>query len=450
MALLVLAWEHADLRSVFGDTAFQVFKWVNGQGFNVEAHRYSAILPQLMVKLVKLTHVDLSILFLASSLAHALVGYAVFWICLYAFRAPRTAMASALAAVLCTRLTFYGPVLEANYLLSYPFLFFAALERWRGEVHGSRRWAVLFLLALPTVLVHPLGWVILVLGIAFLGADRRTTYRSALVMAAGLIVCFLLVRLAFPPTVYEQGQYGLFRSLFVARDEWASWDFLVGHTVRYTTTYLPGLLVFMAVLAAYMSKRRWIPAAVMACGIMGFIALMLLVYRDGDDALMMDRAFLPVATLIALPASIWLLEIDGRWRAWGLLALTLVLFIKVRDISFASRPFQAQFVKLEQLIAEVDQTGLERVEVTPAQLRERGMEAHWSLPFSTLMISSLPGPTHSVTIRLIDHGPRPTMNNPSGLVDLSPELDLAETPLEHRYFGLTDGPYVPLPTSLEP
>ena len=41
LALLVLAWKHALLRSTFGDTAFQVFKWVSQPGLDIEAHRYT-------------------------------------------------------------------------------------------------------------------------------------------------------------------------------------------------------------------------------------------------------------------------------------------------------------------------------------------------------------------------------------------------------------------------
>lgn len=444
MALLALAWEHAGLRSVFGDTGFQVFKWVNEPRVVVEAHRYSAILPQLVVKLLKLGGAGLATLVKASSLAHVLVGYCVFLVCLYAFRAHRAAVGAALAAVLCTRLTFYGPVLEANYLLSYPFLVFAALERWRGEALGARRWVALLLLSLPTILVHPLGWVVLALGVVFLAADGWITYRGALYMVAGGLACFLLARQAFPPTAYEQGQYGLLRDLFVVRHGWASWDFLWGHTVRYTTTYLPGLLVFLAVLAAYASMRRWRSVLVLAAGVMGFLGLMLLVYRDGDDALMMDRAFLPVATLVALPAAILLSEAKGRWRLWGIGALAAVLFIKVRDVSFASRPFGQQYAFLEEFVTDVKAAGLDRVEVTGAQLRERGIEEHWAFPFSALLISSLEGPEHSVAIRLADPGTTPGPED-HGEAHPSPTLDLAERVLDHRYFGSVDGRYEALP-----
>jgi hypothetical protein len=167
LALLALAWKYADLRTTAGDSAYQVFKWVNDPGVQVEAHRYSALVPQLSVKLFKMFGTSLQGLLLVASLMHVMVAYGVFLICLYLLKAPRTAVAAALAAVLCTRLTFFGPVLEANYLLSYPFLFFAAFEGHGQKLQRAAGAVMLALLALPALLVHPLGVVVLLYGVLF-------------------------------------------------------------------------------------------------------------------------------------------------------------------------------------------------------------------------------------------------------------------------------------------
>ena len=48
--LLVLAWKHAVARMVHVDSAWQFFQWTQRDGITVEAHRYTAVLPQLLVK----------------------------------------------------------------------------------------------------------------------------------------------------------------------------------------------------------------------------------------------------------------------------------------------------------------------------------------------------------------------------------------------------------------
>ncbi|HMN05715.1 MAG TPA: hypothetical protein PKD45_08310 [Flavobacteriales bacterium] len=446
IALLALAWEHARVRTAFGDTAYQVFKWVNDHGIAVEAHRYSAILPQLAVKLLKLFHVGLPALLYTASLAHVLVAYGIFLLCLYAFKAPRTAMAMALAAVLCTRLTFYGPVLEANYLLSYPFLAWALLEGNDGRPLGLLRILLLWALAMPTLLVHPLGWGVLVFGLFFLMAVGQVQAKDAWVASAAFVMTFLFLRLLFPPTVYEQGQYvQLQGALGAPMGPWASWDFLVGHTFMYTFNYLPALVVCLAVFTGYAFAVRWKAVLVGGGGMIVFLAVMLVAYRHGDDAVMMDRAFLPAGTLLALPASYLFRDLRGRKAWWALAALTLVLFVKLRDVSFASRGFSRQMAGLEQLMDAMREHGLDRVQMTRRDLQEHGVVPGWALPFSSLMISSWNGPDRSVAIRLLpDENAGDTLPTSSAA---TPTLDLGQRTMDGRYFHIGGGPWATWPAS---
>lgn len=437
LALLALAWKYADLRTTAGDSAYQVFKWVNDPGVQVEAHRYSALVPQLSVKLFKMFGTSLQGLLLVASLMHVMVAYGVFLICLYLLKAPRTAVAAALAAVLCTRLTFFGPVLEANYLLSYPFLFFAAFEGHGQKLQRAAGAVMLALLALPALLVHPLGVVVLLYGVLFFWAWKAIGSRTAIGCSLGLAAIFLLLRILLPPTVYEQGQYDLLgHALESDPGTWASWDFLVGHTIRYTTSYLPAALVFIAVVVGLVQRRLARAAAVLATGVVGFLLLMLVTYRGGDTAIMMDRAFLPVAALIALPAVYLLWELNGRWAMAGMLALALVTFLKLRDVSFASRGLQKQYGRVVALVGEVGGQGIRRAEVEERTLREREIATSWALPFSTLLISSVQAPEQALTVRM-------KTTDQGGAA--SPVLDLGEAKLDARYFALEAGSYRPWP-----
>lgn len=441
VALLVLACKHADLRMISGDSGFQFFKWVNDPGVSVEAHRYSAILPQLVVKAMKAFHPGLEALMYAASMAHVLVAYAVFLICLYVFKARRTALAAALAAVLCTRLTFYGPVLEANYLLAYPFLFFAAFEKGPGSITNMREGLGLLLLALPTVLVHPVGWGVLAFGVFFLMAVGRIRARDVVWMAVGLVLCFALVRMVFPPTGYERGQYAQLQQVLEPAGTWASWDFLVGHTFRHTNNYLPAMLALAAVLVTYGIRRKWLAALVVAGGVAGFVSVMLVAYRGGDDAIMMDRAFLPAAALIALPAAYLVYEMHGRGQWVAVLALAVILFVKLRDISFASRGPAGQLAQMELLLEEMRAEGVAKARVDAHVLKGRDIRATWALPFTSLLVSSMEGPGRSRII--VARGP--DLGDGQG----SP-IAVDGFLLNARYFGPGTGPYADFPASTEP
>lgn len=443
ITLAALAWKHADLRTTFGDSAYQIFKWVNDAGLNVEAHRYSAIFPQLTVKFFKFLQADLKTLLLVASVTHVLVAYAIFLICLLWLKAPRSAMAAALAAVLCTRLTFYGPVLEANYLLSYPFLFFALLERNGREQLSVRTMMGLVLAATLTLFVHPLGWLVLVFGTVFFWSVGRIGTPLSAVISIGLFVAAMMVRFIFPPTAYEVEQYAHLRSAFSGlgvHEHWASWDFLLGHTFTLTTNYLPALIVFIVVVYGFGKQKERQAAVIVLAGVCGFITLETITFRNGDVAIMMDRAYLPVATLIALPAVHLLWEQRGRWVVLGAGMLVLCLFIKLRDVSFGSRTPGKQLASLEQLMQEMRDHGVSKCMIDKDGLVARGIDANWALPFSSLLISSWEGPARSLIIRS-EEG-----RTGRGLSDehfSSPELDLSTMALDRHYFQLKNGPFIP-------
>ena len=442
IVLIVLAWKHADLRTTSGDSAFQTFKWVNNDGWNVEAHRYTATVPQVAVKLFKSLGADLPALLRVASVTPVLLAYAVFLICLLLLKAPRTAMAAALAAVLCTRLTFYGPVLEANYLLSYPFLFMAVLEHHGRKALDLRMGVGLVLIGALTLLAHPLGWLILAFGVVLLWSLAELAWRSTLILLGSLVTGAVLVRLFFPPTAYEQSQYEKLRDAFATAngDGWASWDFLVGHTFNLTTNYLPGLIAFLVVFVTFLLWKRKLAAGVVAAGVLGFIGLALVTFRTGDTAIMMDRAFLPVATLIALPVTYMLWEFRGRWAMIASVLIVLLLFIKLRDISFGSRAPQKQLAQTVLLLEDMQQDSIAKGEIPAEELHAFGLEGDWALPFGTLLISSKVSPANAMTIRIVRPDQPVAGNGKPHVPDLEHSIESVNT----SYFQLPAGPYVRL------
>lgn len=446
IVLLVLAWKHSDLRTTSGDSAYQIFKWVNDAGLNVEAHRYSAVIPQLAVKAFKFFHADLRTLLLVASVAHVLVAYAVFLICLLLLKAPRAAMATALAAVLCTRLTFYGPVLEANYLLCFPFLFFAVLEQQGQAVIGAGRSLGLGLAAALTLLVHPLGWLILLFGTVFLGTIRHITTKATVWVSLCLVLGAALVRLSFPPTAYEQAQYAHLRNAFSDQGlggTWGSWDFLVGHTFQLTTNYLPALVVFVLVVVAYAWRKHGLAAAVLAAGVIGFLALELVTFRAGDAAIMMDRAFLPVATLITLPTTYLLWAARGRWAVAASMALAFVLAVKLRDVSFGSRAPSEQLQRKVALLEDLRGQQVSKALISKSEIEEHGITYDWALPAGLLLISAQNGPEQAVWIVVPDAGKNPLTMDLDRMILPS---DTSSFPnLDPHYFHLPDPHFVHFP-----
>ena len=423
-ALSVLALVHWQLRIIHVDTAWQVLKWIQVPGLQFEAHRYSAIVPQLCVAWAASLGLSLQTLLVVASLSHVCFPWLLFGLVAHVLRRPWHATGLALATVLCTRLTFYGVVLEAHYLLSYPLVFAAALDAARsGQRNGVWAWSALA----ATVLVHPLGAPIafFVLGDHVLRNGRA---RTPVLMAVAVVLWWVMGRWLFSATGYEQGLYDGMgsgaRSLF--NDLGAAADFFFGHSWKDTTTYLPWWLVFATVLVLGLRRRNGLPTAWMLASVVALLLITFITYHEGDSAVMMEKNFLPLATLVVLPL-VWLLNgSDERARWFAFPALLLLCFLQFRGISFASKEMAQRFDALHGLVDDARASGPGTVRVSGAELNERGIYVHWAVPAEVLLLSANDGPDASVIIQVQDE----TIST----------LPVAAEELEARWFAPPSGP----------
>ncbi len=398
IALAGLALEHAVLRTTQGDTAFQVFQWISQPGWDIEAHRYSATLPQAAVKFTALFGADLCTLLHVASLAHVLVGYGVFVLCAHVWKAHAAALGCAIAALLCTRLTFYSPVLEANYLLCFPFLTAGFAASRAGHSWPGWAMAAVVALTLAALFAHPMGWMVMLFIAAWLFVTKQAPLRPSLVLLALALAWPFISRVLFPPTGYELDQYDkVIRGLhqFCTFCHWASWHFLLDHTFTISTVYLPAFAALLATIIGWCVLREYRTALLMLAGTLAFLMVYLVTFHEGESAIMMDRGVLPVATFIALGAGGLLLRIRARaWRVAGLVATAVVLVAKFRDVSFASRPFSNNMAATNELILLAEEQDIPRGIVNCDHLRSRGVDVTWAFAAETLLRSAVNGPEH--------------------------------------------------------
>lgn len=445
--LLVLAWMHYKERVIHVDSALQIFKWVQKPGVEVEAYRFSAVFPQLVVKLVRLASPSLELLLRMASVAHVLVPYAVFLLAAHAWRVHWVAVATVLAAVLGTRLTFYGIVLEANYLLSYPLLLAAAVEGPLAVRPGRRAYLMVALALALVLLVHPVGFLLAVFVLAFLFLLRAPLRPAIALLMIAAVAWGLLGRMLLPPSGYEQGLYvsaleGVVQ-LFRFR-ELPAVEFLVGHTWNYTTLYLPLWCLGFAVLAALLFQRRYALFALVLTGTVGYAMLNILTYHVGETAMMMEKNFLPLATMVALPAA-WLLW--ERPKAWLLVPYILVLFVQFRGISFAVRPMQERQQAVAGLVNALGEREVRKAVLDASAWDPKEAGVVWALPFETILWSALSGPEHT---RTAVYDPEHAVVTRDGVYLPPWNTDVPAEALNGRYFSLPSGSYQRISAPLGP
>ena len=443
LGLAVLSLLHWKARVVHVDSAYQIFKWVQKSGVEVEAYRFAAIFPQLMVKVLKLLGLPLESLLRFASLGHVLVPYVIFILIAHTLRRPWIAAATALAAVLCTRLTFYGIVLEANYLLCYPFLLAALLDRTDAQDNPWRRLLALFVALLLVVTVHPVGVLIALFVLAYFFLHRPADRRTHIILLVTTMAWGLFGRLLFPPSGYEAGLYHATTqgapTLLQGADQPAL-GFLIGHTWEYTTHYIPLWTLLIVLCVSLFRSRRTNTLLLVLVAVVGYVVLNVVTYHSGETAMMMEKNFLPLATLVALP----LLHHMAYWakkpRTIIWLGLLVVVFLQFRGISFASRPAAQRLALLEDVVHLVKQAHAQKAAVRAGELDEAGLYILWALPYETLLLSALDGPDECLTAVTVPAEGMEAL--PLGLKFPAMSDDWPASNLDQRYFNLPDGPYV--------
>lgn len=404
LALTILSLVHWRERTMQLDSACQMFKWINNEGLQVEAHRYAAILPQLLVKLFATTSASLSTLLKTASLAHVLIPWMIYALIAHGLRRPWIAVAATLSAVLCTRLAFYGPVLEAHYLLSYPLLFAAFLEAYQTGQQGTWIKAGAIISLGAVLLVHPVGVLIALFIVAvFL---LRAQERNFLFMLAALVLVWAVAgRWLLPPSGYEQGIYGALgeglNSLFAGNDN-AAIDFLASHSWRYTSHYVALWSLLALLVLLQLRRKAWMQLALVLAAVVLFIMVHAAAYHDGETAMMMEKNFLPLAVLVALPLVLELGAMSERTIRWAILPFLLLLFIQFRGISFASRESHARLMHLEELVAQARAQDIRNGVIADGACDAHGLYIHWALAYEVLLVSAVEAPEKAVLIHPVN------------------------------------------------
>ena len=212
------------------------------------------------------------------------------------------------------------------------------------------------------------------------------------------------------------------------------------HTFSASTTYLPACMVLILVVTGWSVFRQWKPGLLTLMGSIAFLFVFLVTFHAGNSAVMQDRGVLPVATIIALSTAAFVLRLDGaRPRMVALVLAAAVLFVKVRDLSFASRPFMRQYAVLEGSIRLADEQGIARGIVDCQRLREQDVEVSWAFPVETLLRSAVRGPELGRVLVCSDNLPAPHMLS-SGQVQVL-QFAWAVDKNGNRYFHRVDLPY---------
>lgn len=452
LALFILAGYYFKERTIVLDSALQIFKWVNYDGFNIEAGRVSAIIPQFIPKLLIWFGAPLKSVLFTASLSFILVFYVGFLVAIYKLKSEWAALGILLALVLCSLRTFYFSVVEVHQALVYPFLLLAWLQ-YKTEKRGLGFYLPAALLMLLCFLTHPttLFTVAFVVGFyAILNEELKKPWPWAL--AAFALVFFLLRWTVFSVGTYESGLYAEAMDFGAMTDGF--WQlpgnrFVLDQVWKLNTLYLLPTLLFMFSLIAILLKQRFLLAGFYVLSIVLFLVVNAFTFQKGDSAMMMEKNYLALGVFIAI-GLVYVLKDTDKGRLALVVLVPLVLLFKFRDMSMSgAKTAKPRLEALSVVVESGRQAEGQKFVMESAAIPER-ISVHWALPFETLLLSALEDEkqvmVHSSEFAqeydLYAHGDS-TMVIPY----LKSDGELRD--LDQRYFQFAPGKYLPLMMDLD-
>jgi hypothetical protein len=293
-------------RVLYADSAYQFFKIINFEKFNIEAGRYSAILTEIIPLLAVKLGVDLPILILSFSVSFVLIYYLVYLVCVYFFKDLSAGILLLFLLVLGIRSSFFHPVTETHQGIVYSGLFIA----WVFNMfvfHGSfirKFFRMLIGLVIITLCYfsHPVTFFLLVYIIGYFIIDNKKwkDYRVYLI----LIFIFLIysIKVFTTPSNSYEGQYfaSIPDSIRMVKNisTHQSFKFFIQNIHH---LYFLHIIISLAVIIYYLIRKMFLKLSYYFIAILAFLMITVITYYQGDSPMAMEKNYMPLNLFVCLP-----------------------------------------------------------------------------------------------------------------------------------------------------
>lgn len=375
-------------RIIFFDSAFQFFKIVNFEKVNIEAYRYGAVLPQIPVLIAIKLGCSLKLLTIIFSVSFIALYYSIFLICITIFKNIGAGLSVILILIMNINQSFFHPVTETHQCLVYSVLLFCVLQ------HSTFRYsfiqaALASIIIILSFLTHPVAVYLLTFIVVYNAIDKKQ-FKSFLTYA----LLFLIIGMAVGKVLLTnensyEGKFftGLLQSpsLIFELPFTASTEFLLKrvHGLYFWTVVLEVILIAYLIIKREYMKLTW-QLSLSAI----FLAVTLLIYNNGDSEIMMERAFMPLALLIAVPLMKEMFESELSHKFIKSVIILLVIGSSFNRLYSQGTAFKARTRFSQELMVKTSKLPNKKYIAESSEL-QKNHYTFWSHSFETLLLSAI-------------------------------------------------------------
>lgn len=396
IVLLFLAAWFVEERVLLIDSAYQLFHDINHEGILINDNRFSMVLSQMLPWLLIKLHVPLRWIIVAYSVGFVAIAYGCFLLTAYWLKDHKAALLMVFT-LLAMNATFFHCISETFQLMFFAPLLYALIS---SEKRGILYWIALVLTVAAAFFIHPIALFFIVFIIVFhlLDKERFTIDAPTVIVTLLLIVCVVVKVLAgqsghdasFIPTAETLSN--ALRNFFHLN----SIKFFYAHFWGF---YLFPILLWLMTIKGYTHTHRWLKLTFVTLFVLGFFALSVVVYWEGDGPIGMERSYLPLVFFIGLPFLRDELPRLCRWQETVFfIILAALLAVSLTSVALRARPYSNRLAEIGKIAVQARAEGQRKLIVTRSTAEQIFPVNIWGLALESALYTARDGADQCVTI----------------------------------------------------
>jgi hypothetical protein len=435
-------------RCIYIDSAFQLFKIINFENFNFEAHRYGVVFSQFLPLLAIKFALPLKYVLIAFSLSFVLLGYLVFLLCYHVLHEKKVAFIIPVSLISGIAQGFFYTVTEIYQASLFVVLFYAwqnvnvlKINTLKNEIFSLVISFVLFLLCF---LCHPSAIFAIVFIVFYLKIRNKAGLNIQTIMLLLSFVLVALIKLFLTgSTSYEGNIFSDFLnspalilnvfSLYPAN--------FFKNNFMFGIYFIPSLmLVFL--LLTYLFKKQYQLFIYVTLAVCLYWCILVLTFYKGDDDIVMEKTFALWLLFIIIPFANDIFYNNVFKKTIAVLLFIVIIVVGFLFVNDSGLLYKRRLIYIQSLLDKTTVNVCSKRIINKTDLHGI-VRIPWAVSVETLLLSALNNPEQQQTIFIADE----TMVldkvdlTDSTLFLLTPFYLQFNTPLNQKYFKLDNCAY---------
>lgn len=375
-------------KSLYGDSAFLVFRLLNEEVLPIEHNRYVGSLPHVPAYFASKLGASPSIIFKLYSMGPWLVLLGLFGFLVY-LKKPVEALTLVIVHTWFMRESFFITT-EVPIAAGFALLYSAFLW-WKFNDEPSRnnylKWSVGLIGAIGAIFSHPIGLIFLFFLLGWKCVQSFSESRKWIYFSLPLLLVLPLRYFLFTTSTYEGG-------FFAKAFDDLSWiqNFKELYSVYFFFNGLNGfytaLIIIWILGLLRLNTRESRPAFfVSLIGIPLLWVLIMATFRDGDANPMQEKSYLAIVFPIIY---IFLFRTYQLWKGIGGLTFIMIWIVSIWSIGKTinqSQEYSKRLYHLDKIVEQQTKNKQFKLFVSQDKLKAEYWMVTWALPFESILLS---------------------------------------------------------------